>query len=198
MSIDSRTQTVDATGQIRLANANFLFIIASTAALVATLSRGGSTESFQAITTGLRIARVVKWEWAFLTAAPGTIITYFYGITAVREDATDLQQALATISGTVNIAEVPSATVADTADTAQASATQTAVSANLARRRYTIGVRSDSANTLRVSQAGGAGRGLEVGAGQTQEWRTTSALVLRNDNTLGGAGSLTWCAEEES
>lgn len=198
MSVDSRTQAIDATGQLRLANANFLFLISASAAVTVTFSRDGTTEIFQNTLAGLSVARVRKWEFAFITGAPGTTVTFFYGITQVREDSTLVQQSLATIAGTVSVATIPSATFVDTVDTAQGSATQTVIAANLARRRITIGVISTSLNSVRVSGAGGAGRGIEIAPGTNQEFDTTAALTVRNDNTLGGAGAATWYAEEEA
>lgn len=198
MSIDSRTQAIDATGQLRLANANFIFLITASAAVTVVLNRGGSSENFANAIAGLRVARVRKWDYAFITGAPGTIVNFFYGITEVREDATDVQQSIATIAGTVSVALLPGATLTDTADTAQATATQTAIGANLARRRITIGVRSDGNEPVRVSFSGGAGRGIEISPGTYQEFQTTAALVVRNDNTFGSGLGTTWYAEEEA
>lgn len=198
MSVDSRTQTIDATGRLPLANANFLFLIAATAAVTITFSRGGSTETFQNTLAGLSVARVQKWDYAFITGAAGTVVTFFYGITAIREDDTQLLQSLATIAGNVSTTDLPSATMADTADTAQAAGTQTAIAANLARRRIKIGVPSSALNSVRVSFSGGAARGVEIQPGQNEPFYTTAALIVRNDDTFATGAATSWYAEEEA
>lgn len=197
-SVDSRSQAIDASGQLRLANANFFFLIASTANVSVVFSRGGSTETYALQVTGLQIGRVKPWDYAFITGAPGTIVTFFYGYANLREDVTDFRQALATISGTVAVAINPAATLTDVADVSQASGTQTAIGANLARKRITIGVLSTSLNSVRVSFVGGAARGIELQPGTFQEFDNTAALIVRNDNTFGGAGAATWYSEEET
>lgn len=181
--IDSRSQTVDATGQIRLANANFVFILATTAALSLTLSRDGSTESFTNLLAGLKVARLRKWDFAFFTAAAGTVVSFLYGITAVREDNTDVLQALATISGNVSTTDLPSTTLSTPDDNALAAATTENIAANLARRRITLGCLSTNTVGFRV-QAVGANdtSGIEVQPGTFVELRTTASIDVRNND----------------
>ena len=199
-----RTEVVPASGVVNLPNANFIFIISSTgnAALKLTrtgIQRGANTEDYgSAQLAGLQIGRTQRWDFATFTAAAGVTITFLYGYTDVREDQTLFNQQIAVISGVTAIAEQPSATLADTADTAQAINTQTVIAANLLRRRITIGVLSTAGNGVRVSQAGGAGRGVEIQPGTFVEFRTTAALTVRNtDVAASGAGS-TWYALEET
>lgn len=196
MSIDSRTQVFDASGQLRLANGNFIFIISASALVTIVLNKLGSSETFAANAAGLLIARVKNWDFAFLQAAPGTTVSFFYGIGAFREDNTDFRQALATISGSVNVQTIPSATYVDTPDVAQAITSETAIAANLLRRRITIGVLSTSLAGVRVSFTGGGNtRGIEIQPGTFVEFDTTAALKVRNIDAVNVA---TWYAEEES
>lgn len=137
-SVDSRTQVVDATGQIRLANANFFFMITATAAITVVFSRGGSSETYAAAQAGLQIGRVKPWDYAFITAAPGTSVTFFYGYANLREDVTDFRQAIATISGITPVSISPSATIADKPKVTTVAGQHALFAANVLRRRITV------------------------------------------------------------
>ena len=182
-NVNSQSQTIDASGQLRLPNGNFFYLIAATAALTVSFQKGGSTEIFQNAIGGLQIGRVKGWDWAFLQAAPGTVVTFFYGITVLREDVTVLQQQIATIAGTVPVVVSPASTVATPAGLAVVTATATTVAANLLRRRITFCSASTNTGSVFIQAVGaGAGRGIELQPGQSLEVDNTVALDIRNDS----------------
>jgi hypothetical protein len=159
-------------------------------------SKPGQTRvrTFKNIPAGSKFTAREGEEWTFLrlTSAAAQNVTLFVG-----DDDMSFNNAV-TVTGVAVVAVSPSSTFTDTADTVQATGTQTAIAANLARKRITIGVLSTSAESVRVSSTGGAARGIEIQAGTFTEFDTTGALIVRNDNTHGAAASATWYAEEES
>lgn len=200
--VNSFTVTLDATGKWVGNNANFLFLIAASSNVNVALTRmltDSGTETFSGVQAGLQVARLRPWTQGTITGAAGAIVTLFYGFQNVREDATLFSQQIATIAGTVVVATAPGSAMADTADTAQGVGTETAIAANLARKRITIGVLSTSVNGVRVSFTGGANtRGIEVQPGTFTEFDTTAALKVRNAAINDAAANATWYAEEET
>lgn len=203
-NIDTRTEIIDATGVVKLANANFLFVVSATGNVAfklirSGLAKGANQENYSGQLAGLQISRTQRWDFATITGAAGVVITFMYGYADVREDVTLFNQQIAVISGVTAVATQPSSSFADTADTAQATATQTNIAANLLRRRITIGVPPTAAanEPVRVSTTGGAARGVVIMPGTNQEFDTTAALFVRNDNTLGTGLGTVWYAEEE-
>jgi len=194
MALNSNSATIPASGTVRLPAGQFFFLTTASALVNITFSVGGQTEIFQQQIAGLKIKRLKRWDYIDIAGAAGTTLNYFIGYSSLQADDTDLQQALATIAGTVAVAILPSGTINDTADTVQAFGTETVIAANLFRRRITIGNRETSADTVRVSGAGGAGHGIVLQPGVFAEFDTTAALHVRNDNAAGNA---TWYAFEE-
>lgn len=138
-NINSVTEVIDASGQKRLPNGNFFFLIASTAAVNVNLTKGGSNEIFQNAIGGLQVKRVRGWDYAYIVGAPGATIQYMYGIGAFREDDTTLQQQIATVAGTVQTVIAPAVTLSDLTPIVTAAATQAAVvPQNLLRRAFTL------------------------------------------------------------
>lgn len=200
MSIDSRTETIGASGQVKLKGCNFFFMITASAPITVQLNRGGTNETFTGLQAGVQVGRVKWWDNATIIGAAGTVVTFFLGDATFREDFTLFNQQIAVISGVTAVAISPASTFVDTVDTAQATNTQTAIAANLLRRRITIGVPPSAAanEPVRVSNAGGAGRGIVIQPGTYQEFQTTAALFVRNDNTLATGLGTVWYAEEET
>lgn len=140
---------------------------------------------------------------AKFTASDGDGWTYLRVTSAVTQnveiivgdDDVEVANAVSVTGGVVTTMQ-PFTAVTDTVDNAQASGTQTVISANASRRRITIGVLSTSNNSIRVSKSGGAGRGEEIQPGQNADIDTIDALTVRNDNTFGTAAAATWWAEE--
>lgn len=202
---DTRTEVIPATGVVVLGNANFIFIISQSAAATFKLTRqgltkGASQENYTGQLAGLQLSRTSRWDFCTITGAPGTSVTFIYGFADVREDETLFNQQIAIISGVTAVAVQPSSLFVDTADTAQATNSQTAIAANLLRRRITIGVPPTAAanEPVRVSFTGGAGRGIIIQPGTFTEFDTTAALFVRNDNTLATGLGTVWYAEEET
>lgn len=129
------------------------------------------------------------WTYLRIDSAVLQTITIFVG-----DEDMSFNNAV-TITGLAAVAVQPSQTFVDTVDTVQAFGTQTVIAANALRRRITIGNRETSAVTIRVSGAGGAGRGIVIQPGTFSEFDTIAALTVRNDNAAGNA---TWYAEEEA
>jgi hypothetical protein len=203
-NVDTRTEVIPASGVVQLPNANFLFIVSSTGNVALQLKRqglrpGAAQENYTGQLAGLQISRTAAWDFASITGVAGVSVTFIYGNVGIRDDATLFNQQIAIISGVTAVALQPSSTFTDTADTAQATATETVIAANLTRRRITIGVPPTAAanEPVRVSFVGGAGRGVVIMPGTNQEFDTTSALHVRNDNTLATGLGTVWYAEEE-
>jgi hypothetical protein len=195
MALNQQSVAIPASGSARLPQGNFFFLLsAAPGAVTVNVSRGGQNDNFANAIAGLKIERVVKWDYIDLVGAAGTVVNYLIGFVTTDRDTTDVQQALATIAGTVAVAILPSGTINDVADTVQAFGTQTVIAANLARRRITIGNRETSVDTIRVSGSGGAGKGIVIQAGTFAEFDTTASLTVRNDNAAGNA---TWYSFEE-
>lgn len=184
MSINSFTEIVDASGQKRLSgNNNFLFLISATAAVTVQFSRGGTQEIFTGQIGGLQVARVKPWDYAFFIAAPGTSLTFYYGAALVREDASTLQQQIATIAGTVPVVTSPASALSTPAATVVGTAAASTIAANLLRRRITICSLSTNTGSVFIQTVGaGAGRGIELQPGQFVEIDNTVAMDVRNDS----------------
>lgn len=183
--------------QQTLGQGRIWYVKSATAALnitLETLGTGAKVRKFTNIGAGFKFTAEDGDGWTYLRIVSATNQTVEM---VVGDDDVEVANAV-TVSGGVAISETPSAAVADTVDTAQGSGTQTVIAANPARRRITIGCLSTSTNPVRVSSAGGAGRGIEVSPGTFLEFRTTAALAVRNDNTSGSGGAATWYAEEET
>jgi hypothetical protein len=162
---------------------------------VTTHGNPGSPITLTGIPAGSKFGPVAEGQdWTELRVASSAAQTIEI---TISDDGNFEIAASVTVAGVAAVAEQPSGTLADTADTSQAAASQTTISANLSRRRITIGHLSTSASaSVRVSQAGGDGRGIELGPGVFQEFKTTAQLIVRN--VTGAAGVATWYALEET
>lgn len=200
--VNSLAIVLDANGRWVGNNGNFLFLIAASLPVTIQMSRtisDSGSEQFANVQAGLQIARIKRFDQVIISGTAGATVTLFFGYMNVREDATLFNQQIATIAGTVAVAILPASTFTDTADTTTAAGAQVAISANLARRRITIGVLSTSGNGVRVSFTGGANtRGVEIQPGTFTEFDNTAALVVRNADIAASAANAVWYAEEES
>ena len=195
MAIDIRSQTISASGTMRIGGGNIFFLISATAAVNINISVGGQNDNFTGAITGLKITRVKRWDYLDIVGAAGTVVSFFIGYENVREDDVAFQQALATISGTVAVASLPSVAINTPADNTTAANTAVQVAANLSRRRITIGCRASSPTPVRVSAAGLTATGIELQAGVFAEFDTTASLWVRNDTAVAGA---LWYVFEET
>lgn len=128
-----------------------------------------------------------RWTYLRITSAVTQVITIFIG-----DEDMQFNNAVS-ITGTAATTVQPSATINDTADTAQGANSQTVIAANPSRRRITIGNRETSAGIIRVSGAGGAGHGVVLQPGVFAEFDTTASITVRADT----ASAATWYAFEE-
>jgi hypothetical protein len=197
MSARNYAQTIGAGETIRLPAGRYFFVRTAAAALdITTEGNPGSPLRFIGIGAGTKFGPVEPGQqWRFLLVASAVA----QNVEIIISDDGNFEVAsTVTVSGTASTAELPSAALADTADTNQAINTQTVIAANLSRRRITIGVLSTSPEPVRVSQAGGAGRGIEIAPGTQREFKTTAALTVRNTNVNASGSDAVWYAEEES
>lgn len=196
MSSRNYIEIFAATETKKLPGGRYFFIRTALAAIdIETEGNRGAPTRFVGVGAGSKYGPVEEenaWKFLKITSATAQIVEVI-----ISDDGDFEVASTVTISGGVTTAEAPSTAVTDTADTVQAIATQTVVAANLARRRITIGVTAASTENVRVSQAGGAGRGIQIQPGQFVEFRTTAALTVRNNNDNGTAGNANWYAFEE-
>lgn len=190
MSVDTRVEVIPASGQIQLANGNFIFLLTATLAVTVQLKTGGSSENFTGLTGGLQVSRVRPWDLgAVITGTAGTVVTFIYGYTKIREDNTIFSQQIATIAGLVAVAILPASTLTDAPNVALPNAAQTAVfPANLVRRRIGISIVSTAVyagGTVFARKAGGANNLVEINPGQVYSFDATYGVDIRNDS--GGA-----------
>lgn len=195
MSLDIRSQAIPASGSIRVGQGNFFFLIVASAAVNLNISVGGQSDNFTGAIAGIKIQRVKRWDYLDVVGAPGTVLQFMVGFENVREDDVNIQQALATIAGTVATAALPSASISTPADNTTANGVAVAIPANLTRRRITVGVRGTSPVAGRISAAGLTATGIELQPGVFAEFDTTAQLFMRNDTVTTG---LIWYVFEES
>lgn len=195
MSLDIRTQVIPASGTIRVAQGNFFFLIVASSSVNLTITSDGQTDNITGAIAGVKLQRVKRWQYLDIGGAAGTNLQFMFGLENVREDDVNIQQALATIAGTVATAALPSASIVSPADNTTAANTAVLVAANLTRRRITIGCRSTSPVAVRVSAAGTTLTGIELQPGVFAEFDTTAQMFVRNDTATAGA---LWYTFEES
>lgn len=186
-NLDTRTEIIPANGVVKLANANFIFVISSTGNVQITLQRqgihkGAAQENYSGITAGLQVARTQAWDFANITGTPGVTLTFMYGNVAVREDVTLFNQQIAVISGVTAVAQQPNSAFA-TAQIAPVTGTATTVAANLLRRAITFISPSTNTGSVFLQKAGdGAGKGIELQPGTYITLTNTAAIDVRNDS----------------
>lgn len=183
MALNSYSQAIPAAGTVRIAAGNFFFLITAAALVNITLSVGGQTESFANAIAGLKLKRLKKWDYIDIAGPAGTLVSFLLGYSAIQADDTDIQQALATIAGTVAVASLPSTNVIDNPNVALPNAATTQiVPVNLFRRRVTIGNPSTALASFFIRSAAGANNLLEIQPGTFTEFDTTARLDGRNDS----------------
>jgi hypothetical protein len=188
------TLTFTGAGSQRLPGGVFFFIATATAALdLALTEQNGTTSQMLGVGAGARLRRPNEpaWRYTDITSASAQVVKII-----ISEDAEFDVANTVTVSGSVTVQDVPATAMADTADTALAAAATSVIPANASRRKIVIGVPSSALNSVRVSTAGTAGRGIEIQPGQFAPFDTTAALTVRNDDTFGTAAATSFYAEE--
>lgn len=188
-NIDSRSEVIPANGILNLSNANFMFLQSATLAVALKFVAAslGSSENFGSVIAGLQISRVKPWAYCNVTGTPGTVVTFWYGYTDVREDNTIFSQQIAVIAGVTAVAISPSSTISTTsALLVIATGSATTIAANLARRRITVTNPSTNSTggSVFIQSVGKAlaSAGIEVAQGSSVEMDTTAAFDVRNDS----------------
>jgi hypothetical protein len=155
---------------------------------------GGQTavRKFVNIPAGSKFTAKAGEEWTFLrlTSALAQNVTLFVG-----DDDMTFSNAV-TVTGVAVVAVTPSTTInSPVASVLAGNATDgTGVPGNPARKRVTVYNLAASAGSIRVSDTGVTGRGIEISAGTYAEFDTTAALGIRCDTASGA----TWGYFEES
>lgn len=202
MGVRTVNFTIPASGVLNLESANFLFILSSTGNLTLQLqgrapggkngvggSNSGANETLNAVPAGVRIQRLQGWGTLNMTGAVGVTGQLFYGFEQPREDATDFQTTIATISGSVVVVPGTGSANALTnhADVVVATTTlDTTIAANGARKYLIIGSKSTNAPgaglSLRVQGGAGvaAAQGMELQPGTNYSFPAASAFAIYN------------------
>lgn len=188
MTMQLRTETLNAKGVLVLDSANTVFLISASGTINLYLQQYGANENFPGIPPGTRIERVKNWAAnSQFTGAAGTVIIFFYGIESHREDQTTFD--IATVTGVIPTGYPSASTggINDQADIAIAGgATQTVIAANASRKFVRIGSLSTNAPSsnppvsLRVRLSGKIVGGTEIQAGTSYDFPETSALDVYN------------------
>jgi hypothetical protein len=193
MSSQNYVQQIAAGATITLPNGRFFMLrTASSNVDVETQGNPGAPVRLIGIGAGSRFGPVAEgqgWSSLRITSALAQTVEVIISDDGLFDVANTVS-----VAGAVQTQEQPAGAMADTADTAILAGATANIAANLARRRITIGVVSTAASPVRVSQAGTAGRGIEIQPGTYQEFKNTAALVVRNDT----ATNTSWYAEEET
>jgi hypothetical protein len=166
-------QNMPPSNTFALDSGNFFFLIsAQNPVNLLIMYATGATEIMNAIPVGSQIKRVRPWMRAQLTGTGGTPVQFWHGYEFSREDQTNFQAQIATISGAV-ITYPGNSNLQDHADVAiPATSLDTTIVNNSSRKSVSIG--SLSSNTpatknLRVgnnSMTAAGGRGVELQPGQ--------------------------------
>jgi hypothetical protein len=194
----SQTRTYPLTftpGQMQpLPGGRFLFILSATAALDLTIRDANGVPSvILGVGAGARMRRQhgEAWRYTEISSASAQSV-----VVILSDDAEFDVASAVTVAGAVNTVPVAASSIADTVDTPLASGAQSVVPLNAARRFIRIGVPSSGLNSVRVSVAGGANRGQEIQPGMYEDFPTTAALIVRNNNDFGTAAATSYYAEE--
>lgn len=141
----------------------------------------GSPNKFLGVGAGAKFGPIKEgadWRYLNVTSASAQNLEII-----ISDDGNFEIASAVTIAGAVTIAESPSGTVATPAAVVRATGGADTIAANLSRRRISICALSTNTGSLFIQAvAAGAGRGIELQAGMTLEFKTTAALDVRNDS----------------
>ena len=77
MSIERRTQTINATGRADLARGNYFLLLVASASVDVRAVQGGTSEGFNGVLGGIVIKRVKPWDEMQILGVAGTTLEYF-------------------------------------------------------------------------------------------------------------------------
>lgn len=163
-------QNLPASGTMQLDRGNFFFLFGAAApvTLLFVYDRGHA-EPMANVPVGTQIKRVKGWDRVMVTGTGGTNVEFWHGYAFSREDQTNVQATIASITGTVATTPGLGSSNSPTthADVALATGTGSTIPANAARKVLIIGSLSTNApatTQLRVGSAASA-VGEELPAG---------------------------------
>lgn len=166
MSVERKTQVINATGRAELARGNYFLLLTSTASVDVRADRDGTSEGFNGIIGGFLIKRVKPWDQMIVVGAAGDVIEYIVGSEAIVEDETDIRLGVSAIAGTVSTVERPSDTVSDLAPVVLASGVAAIiVPSSTTRRRMRVQVDPAGASGVFVRTAAGGNNLTELQPG---------------------------------
>jgi hypothetical protein len=156
-------------GAFALDSGNFFFLLSNALAVNLQIQYPtGSTEIMNGIQAGSQIKRVKTWSRAQLSGTAGSLVSFWHGYEFSREDQTNFQSTIATISGAVSVTPAVGSANALTnhADVAvPATTVDTTIAANPLRKMLIIGSKSTNAPGvgLNLRIQGGAGAAVQEG-----------------------------------
>jgi len=185
-------------GTMNLDSGNFFFLLSNALAVNLLIQYpSGSTEIMNGIQAGSQIKRVNTWQACKLIGTAASLVSFWHGYEFSREDQTNFQSTIATISGAVTVTpSVGSANaLTNHVDVSVAATTlDTTIPANALRKLLIIG--SDVQNTgsgnncLRVQGGAGvaAAEGIQLQPGQNYTFGagslcSTAAYAVYNPNS---------------
>ncbi len=86
-------------GKMVFDQGNFFFLLSSAATVNLLLINHSNTEILSGITAGTQIKRTKEWRQCVLSGTAGTNFVAYHGDEFSREDQTNFQSTIATISG---------------------------------------------------------------------------------------------------
>jgi hypothetical protein len=189
-------------GTMNLDSGNFFFLLSNALAVNLLIQYPtGSTEIMNGIQSGSQIKRVKTWQAAKLIGTAGSLVSFWHGYEFSREDQTNFQSVIASISGNVSVIPGIGSANAPT-DHAQLvipinSLSSSVIPANALRKSVSVGSLSTNAGTINLRLQGGGGvasaQGVELQAGQFYNIATTAALSLFNGDL--GVAQTAWYQE---
>ena len=200
MSIERKTQVINATGSAELARGNFFLLLAASAPVNVRADRDGTSEGFDGIIGGFIIERVRPWDQMIVFGSVGDSIEYVVGTENVSQDLTDIRLGVSAIAGTVSVIERPSDTINDNAPvvasnpSAPAADESVLIAANPNRRRLRVTADSLNPGPCYVLSVTGGNPIDELQAGTSKEFDTLQGLFVTNAN---GADCTFYLNEEE-
>lgn len=168
-------QVLPASGTMLLDSGSFFFLLAAVGSVNTLINYNGGTEQFLGTPVGLQLQRVKSWKALNLSGTPGALVSFIHGYSYTRQDWTNFQATIATISGSVSV--VPGVGSANAltnhADvTVAATTVDTTIPANALRKLLIIGSYDQNAPStagLDLRVQGGAGvaaqQGIQLQAG---------------------------------
>lgn len=181
-------QAIPAGGTLALDSGNFFFLLnAGVTVNVQFLYTAGHMEQMAALPVGSQIKRIKTWTRALITGTPGAVIQFWHGYAFSRDDQTNFQSTIATISGAVTVVPAlgSSNLPTDHADTAIGAGLTTVIPANALRKSVTVQNLQSSAGNFRIRGHGAAAGGVEVAPGTFYNIATVTSLDVVDE----GAGS---------